>query len=373
VPDVSYTLLVDGSPASPDLLASLQQLEVEEHADLADMLRLRLAIGVREDGSRWTLVDEDVFPRLSVLKLMLTVGSGLADPLIEARVIETTVSFASTPGQSTLDVVAMDPSVLMNLEEKVRPWPDMADSGIASEIFGEYGFATDVEQTQPTRQEADTTTIQRGTDIQFLRWLAGRNGYECYVEINPRTGVVEGNFHPPRLEQAPQGVLSVNMGEATNVNFLTAGHDMLRPATAQVTGLDIGSQADQPVRVESQGLPKLGREPAVDGTRPRRVLPSQMALAETGELQTYAQAVVDRSAWAITLEGELNTAAYGRILRAKRPVLVRGVGRHFSGTYYVERVLHTISGEGYTQRFTLKRNALGLAGGERFVEDRALV
>jgi hypothetical protein len=35
-------------------------------------------------------------------------------------------------------------------------------------------------------------------------------------------------------------------------------------------------------------------------------------------------------------------------------------------------VLHTFTGEGYTQRFSLRRNALGLTGQERFVEDNAL-
>jgi phage protein D len=99
---------------------------------------------------------------------------------------------------------------------------------------------------------------------------------------------------------------------------------------------------------------------------------SQTGLAQTGELQALAQAVVDRSAWAITAEGELNTVAYGSVLRAKRPVEVRGAGRQFSGTYYVERVFHTLRGDAYTQRFTLSRNALGLTGQERFVEDRAL-
>jgi len=54
-------------------------------------------------------------------------------------------------------------------------------------------------------------------------------------------------------------------------------------------------------------------------------------------------------------------------MRAKRPILVRGVGQQFSGTYYVERVLHTIKSDGtYVQRFTLRRNALGLKGGEQF-------
>jgi phage protein D len=95
-------------------------------------------------------------------------------------------------------------------------------------------------------------------------------------------------------------------------------------------------------------------------------------MAQTGELQALAQAVVDRSAWAISAQGELNTLAYGGVLRAKRPVEVRGAGRQFSGTYYVEKVLHSFSGDGYTQRFELRRNAIGLTGAEKFTDDGAL-
>jgi phage protein D len=372
MPGVSYTLLLDGAPISPDVLATLQQIEVEEHAELADMLRLDLAIGVREDGSGWTVLDDDLFPRLASLKLLVTIGSGMPEPLIEAYVIETSMTFSNQPGQSMLNVVAMDPTVLMHLGDKVRPWPNMADSDIASALFGEYGLVANVEPTQPVRQAVDVTTIQRGTDIQFLRHLARRNGYECYVEVNALTQQAEGHFHPPRLTQSPQGVLSVNLGEATNVNTFNTRFNMLRPTTAQSTGLDIATQNTQPVQVQSLALTGMGRTPVLNGDRPRRALLSQSGLAQTGELQTYAQAVVDWSAWAITAEGELNTAAYGSLLRAKRPINVRGAGRQFSGTYYVEKVLHTFTGDGCTQRFTLRRNALGLTGQERFMADGAL-
>jgi phage protein D len=372
VTDVKYRLMIDGAPASSELRAAVQQIEVEDHADMADILRLRLVMAVREDGSGWTILDQDLFSRLAKIQVLVSVGGGRSEPLVDARVIETNADFSNQPGQSALEVVAMDPTVLMTLEEKIRAWSDVADSAIATTIFGEYGFSTKVEATQPTRQEVDYTTMQRGTDIRFLQQLAQRNGYECYVEVNPSSGLTEGHFHPPQLEQRPQGVLSVNMGEATNVNSFSARYDMLRPTTARAMGLDIGTQSDQSVNVESLALRELGDEPSLNGDRPRRVLLSQTGLAETGELQTYAQAVVDRAGGAITADGELNTVAYSGLLRAKRPVLVRGVGRRFNGTYYVQRVLHTFSGDGYTQRFTLLRNATGLTGQERFVADKAL-
>jgi phage protein D len=363
---LSFTLLVNDSPAGDELLASLQQIEVEDNANLADMMRIRVGVAVNEQGTRWTLVDEELFPRLAKLRLLVTIGALLPEALIETRVIETNVSFANDPSESVLNVVAMDPTVLMNLEEKVRAWPNMADSDIATTIFGEHGAIPDVEGTQPTRQEIDTTTMQRGTDIQFLRQLATRNGYECYLELEPLTGLLMGHFHPPRVDQRPQGVLSVNMSDATNVNSFTARYDMLRPTAAEATGVDIESQEDKQGTADSAALKALGSMSAVGGDNPRRVLLSRLGTGDAGELQALAQAVVDQSSLAITADGDLHTAAYGGILRAKRPVLVRGAGEQFSGTYYVEQVLHTLTPDSYTQRFTLRRNALGLMRSEDF-------
>ncbi len=369
---IAYTLYIADQPAPPELIDVIQRLEVEDHADMADMVRLTVAIAIRDGCGSWNVVDQNTFQRLTKLRINVNVGSGKTEPLIEAYVIQTSADFANQPGQSVLNVVAMEPTVKMNLKETVRPWPNMADSDIAEQIFGHYKFGTDIDPTQPTRDEIDHTEMQRGTDIQFLQFLAQRNGYECYVELNPETGVVEGHFHKPRLQQTPQGVLSVNMGDATNVNSFQPSFDMLQPATAQAANVDIHSHEKQSTDSDSIEDRTLGSTPTVSGDDPRQVLLSGTGLTDTGELQTAAQAEVDRSAFAITAEGEVNTVAYGDVLRAKRPVLVRGAGRQFSGIYYVERVTHTFTGDGYTQHFSLRRNAAGLTGQENFVQDGAL-
>ena len=363
---VTYTLLIDNSPADSALMEAIQQIEVEDHASLADMLRLQIAVGPRPDGSGWNWVDDGTFSRLSQMKLLVTVGTGLPETLIEAYVVETSVDFSNEPGESTFTVTAMDATVLLNLEEKIRSWPNMADSDIASMIFGEYGLIPVVESTQPLRQEVDQTVIQRGTDMQFLRHLARRNGYACYVESNPLTTLVEGHFHPPDVDQSAQNTLSVSMGETTNVNRFQVRFNMSAPAQVEATGLAIGSQSDQTASISSVSTSELGRDSLLSSDRPRKILVSQTGLVDSGELQTYSQALADDSAWAITAEGELNTAVYGGLLRAKRPVLVRGLGAYFSGTYYVEKTQHLITMEGYTQSFTLRRNATGLQGSELF-------
>jgi len=50
-------------------------------------------------------------------------------------------------------------------------------------------------------------------------------------------------------------------------------------------------------------------------------------------------------------------------LRAKQNIEMRGVGRKFSGVYYVEAVRHRIDSGGYSCELTLRRNALGNGAG----------
>jgi phage protein D len=371
---VAYTLTIDDQPAPAELIDVIQRLEVEDNAEMADMVRLTVAIAVRDGCASWNVVDQNTFQRLTKLRISVNVGSGKTEPLIEAYVIQTSAAFANQPGQSVLNVVAMEPTVKMNLKETVKPWPNMTDSDIAEEIFTspDYKFGTDIDPTQPTRDEDDHTEMQRGTDIQFLQSLAQRNGYECYVELNPESGEVEGHFHKPRLQLTPQGVLSINMGDATNVNSFHASFDMLQSSTAKASNIDVHSSDEQSTDSDSGEEKSLGSASTVPSDNPRQVLLSGTGLTDTGELQTAAQAEVDRSSYSITAEGELNTVAYGDVLRAKRPVLVRGAGQQFSGLYYVQRVTHTFSGDGYTQNFSLKRNASGLTGQENFVSSGAL-
>lgn len=373
MPEVKYTLSIDGAPAASDLLQAIQQIEVEDHANMADMMRLRVTIGIKDGCSGWSFVDDDIFRRLTKLKITVAVGSGRSETLMNSYVIETNANYANQPGSSVLNVVAMDPTVLMNLEEKVKAWPNMSDSEIASAIFSgpEYKFTPIVDDVSWKRQENDVTVMQRGTDIQFLQQLAHRNGFEVFVETNGVTGIVEGHFHAPRLDDPSQGVLSVNMRDATNVNTFNARFDMLRPATAEASNLDDGERESQQAQSSSARETTLGRSTTLDTSRPRKVLPSQTGLVRAGELQTLTQAITDRSSLAITADGELNTVAYGGVIRAKRKITVRGAGV-YSGEYYVERVHHVFTGDSYTQGFTLRRNATGLSGRESFVENTAL-
>ena len=65
-----------------------------------------------------------------------------------------------------------------------------------------------------------------------------------------------------------------------------------------------------------------------------------------------------RTSDTVTASGSLNVLRYGRILKARGLVGVRGAGMAFDGLYYVKSVTHSIKRGDYKQNFTLGRNGL---------------
>jgi len=61
---------------------------------------------------------------------------------------------------------------------------------------------------------------------------------------------------------------------------------------------------------------------------------------------------------AITASGTLDVLRYGRALRSRMVVGVRGAGIAYDGLYYVDTVTHNIKHGEYKQSFTLSRDGL---------------
>jgi hypothetical protein len=56
--------------------------------------------------------------------------------------------------------------------------------------------------------------------------------------------------------------------------------------------------------------------------------------------------------------GTLDVARYGRVLKSRQLVGVRGAGLPYDGLYYVKSVSHDIQRGAYKQSFALARNGL---------------
>jgi phage protein D len=293
----------------------------------------------------------------------------------------TSVDFdvVSEPGNSLIAVAGLDTSVLMSVEEKIATWKDMSDSDIVSQIVSGYGVSVQADSTSTVHQESDTTIVQRGSDIQFVRELATRNGLEFYFETDQDSGSITAYFRAPQLNGTPQPDLAIQYGDQSNLLSFTAQLTGQRPLAVKIEQIDVSQNSVNIAQVNDTQLTELGAADAnalVGGplnglVTPKDVQGQMLVLgpptSNATEMQTVAQAVRDEASWFITARGAINSDAYQAVLRPHRLVLVKGAGKGYSGTYYVTRVVHELRGDGtYTQNFEARRNARDVSGSEQF-------
>jgi hypothetical protein len=97
-----------------------------------------------------------------------------------------------------------------------------------------------------------------------------------------------------------------------------------------------------------------------------RLVPRRLGCMTEAQARDYATGVLRRNAWCVVARGHLNGLRYGRVLRTRKLVTVKGVGPSRNGNYYVRKVRHQLTARTYDMDFELVRNALGALGSESF-------
>jgi phage protein D len=357
----TFTITINGNEVS-DLYQNLVSLEVELDDDLAAMFRLQMAIAPQSNGS-WTYLDDERFRVWQPVTITAGLESG-TEELISGYITHVKPSFTPNITQCTLDIWGMDNSVLMDREEKLKDWPNKKDSDIAAEVFSQYGLTPETEDTPAIHDEAISTTIQRETDMQFLRRLALRNGFECYVEGK------KGYFRSPQIDSPPQPVLAVHFGDETNVQQFSLEVNALTPANVTMFQIDRTTKEILDVTTESSQQAALGEIDALGlltaGMNPGVVVVGGVVATGQPEMTALCQGLYDQGSWFVTGIGEVTANDSGYVLKAKQTVTIKGIGEIYSGIYYITHVTHSFTSEGYTQSFRVKRNGLLPTGAEEF-------
>jgi hypothetical protein len=258
---------------------------------------------------------------------------------------------------------------MMDLEEKKIDHPAQPESTIATVTlrrYMQYLLLPPIVIPPPSLDVPSTNAripVQHGTDLKYLKELAGRFGYVFYVSPGPLAGQNKAYWGPPVRKGIPQPALSVNMGPQTNVNSVSFTYDALAPTTV----VDVIQDSDRNSSVRVVALSNTRIPPLVSQPSPTFNLPNvrQSFLRDTSNLTmaraaARAQAQVDESVdKVVTATGELDALQYGQILEARGLVGLRGVGYTNDGFYYVQSVTHSIRKGEYKQRFTLTREGSG--------------
>ncbi len=352
------------TPAPLKVNEALQSVEVKakdsERSGFQMVFQVGRGLADRKD---FALLEETKLKPFT--RVVLSVLFGVKPlPIMDGIITTHQLAPSDEPGQSKLTVTGEDVSVMMDLEKQERPYPQMGDNLIVPFILLpyiiDYGIVpqvmppNDALTTPVTEQTRSQTTKE--TDLEFINKLAEKHGFVFYVEpgLIPLSNVAY--WGPPQRLSVPQPALSVNMGPGSNVETMTFSYGELSPVSVTYSTSSGGTET---VDSYDRGVPLAARVPDPrkkvfldDG--PDGESDAQKRVRAQGKVNTSYDSVV-------TAEGTLDALRYGRILKPRSLVDVRGAGDSFDGRFYVKSVTHSIDVKKglYKQKFNLSREGLG--------------
>lgn len=300
-------------------------------------------------------------------RVLLNVLFGIKpQPIIDGVITNQQLVPSEDPGTSKLTVQGKDISVMIDLEQKAEAYPNMSEPQIVTFILARdlarFRVVPRVESVENVRvltaDQQTPTQDKKTTHLGYIKKLAERFGFVFFVEAGPAPGANVAYWGPPPRVGPAQGAVSVNMGPNTNVEKMTFKYDEEASTRVRYEA----AENTQEVVGEYTRTPRLAKR--VPTPEKLVFLETPDGLTDREARRARAQAKVNDSFDAtVSANGTLDALRYGRILRPRMLMDVRGAGEHFSGTYYVSEVKHKIDikkGE-YKQDFKLSREGVGAA------------
>ena len=348
-------------PVPKPVLDALTGVQVKANTDGPSAFQLTFTLNNRSPLHTLFLIAGAQTPLLRVL-IIVTIN-GTPNVLMDGVMTNQQVTPGNKPGESNLTITGEDLSKMMSLIDfSGLPYPAMPPEVRILLIIAKYAMFGMIPLVIPSLFTDIPIPIERypihqGTDLEYIRQLASDVGYVFYVDPGPVPGPNTAYWGPEIKVGVPQPALNFDMDAYTNVESLSFNFD---PSNTTIPIVFIQNSLTKiPIPIPIPNLnplqPPLGLIPAP--------ITNITVLKDTAKLSPMAAigkglAVAARSADAVSGNGSLNVVRYGRLLKARQLVGVRGVGPAFDGLYFVKSVTTNLKQGEMKQNFQLTRNGL---------------
>ncbi|WP_237071770.1 hypothetical protein [Mizugakiibacter sediminis] len=352
-------------PVPQPVLDALTQVEVVQQDEAAGAFTLQFTLSVRSPlHTLFLLSGGGVIPLLRVI--VVATVNGMPEVLIDGVVTKTEIVPGADQRHTTLQVTGDDLTTVMQKLEfsglPGLPYPAMPAEAVVALILAKYAFLGIVPLVIPSIAvdvpiPTERIPGQQGNDLEYVRMLAERVGYVFYLDPGPAPGMSRAYWGPKVKVGVPQPALNVDMDAASNVESLSFSYDGNARSLPIVYVQNEQTKVPLPIPIPDIGPlnPPLG---LVDPPPQKfRELPETAKYTPVRAL-LLGMAEAAKSADTVTGTGSLDVARYGRVLKPRQLVGVRGAGPAFDGLHYVTQVRHTIKRGEYKQSFGLSRKGL---------------
>ena len=348
-------------PVPKPVLDALTSVQVTTAAGSPSGFQLTFTLNNRSPLHTLFLIAGAQTPMLRVL-IVVTIN-GSANVLMDGVMTNQQVSPGSKPGESTLTITGEDLTKVMSLIDfSGIPYPAMPPEARVALIIAKYAMFGMIPLVIPSLFTdfpipVERIPVQQGNDLEYIRHLANDVGYVFYIDPGPAPGTNVAYWGPEIKVGVPQPALNYDMDAMTNVESLSFNFD--------------GSNATMPIVFIQNSLTKIPIPIPIPNLNPLQPplglisapLTNFKMLKDTAKLSPMAAigvglAEAAKSADSVSGNGSLDVVRYGRLLKARQLVGVRGVGTAFDGLYYVKSVTTTLKQGELKQSFQLTRNGL---------------
>jgi hypothetical protein len=349
-------------PVPQVVLDSLTNVEVTTASGGKSGFQMQFSIDIRSPLQTILLLAGGSLPPLMRTILIATIN-GLPTVLIDGVVTNVETSPGIEKGMTTMTVTGEDLTAVMNwIDFSGFPFPAMPPEARVAIIVAKYAFLGIVPLVIPSILidvpiPVQEIPRQQGKDYEYIKSLADRVGYVFYLDPGPVPGMNVAYWGPEIRVGAPQPALNINMDAYDNVESLTFNFDAERKRLPVLMIQEPITKA--PILIPVPDITPLNPPLGLIPPLPKHV----DFISETADLNPIQAAVIGLTKAAKTSDavfgsGSLDVTRYGRILKARGLVGVRGAGLAFDGLYYVTEVKHKIKRGEYKQDFKLVRNGL---------------
>lgn len=295
--------------------------------------------------------------------IILVTVHGRAEVLMDGVMTHHEIKPGTKAGESVLIVKGKDLTALMNIIDfSGVPYPAMPPAARVLLVLAKYAVLGIVPMVIPSVMQDFPNPLERiprhqGKDLDYVRQLAEEVGYVFYIEPGPAPGTSVAYWGPEVKAGIPQPALNIDMDAHTNVESLSFTFDKEHSETPVVYVQEPMTKVPTPIPIPdiTPLNPPLGMIPPF----PSRLTPlTHTAGLSPLQAAMEGMAYASKHADAVSGSGRLNVLRYGRVLKARQLVGVRGAGPAFNGLYYVKSVTHEIKRGEYKQNFTIVRNRL---------------
>lgn len=362
---VHLTLLagpVIALPVPKLVLDALQSVTVTSRAgESPSGFELTFTFGAKSPLNTIFLVAGGQTPLLRVI-IIVTINS-VPEVLMDGVMTHHDIQPGQAGGTSTLRVMGRDLTQVMALQDfGGLPYPAMPIEARVALIIAKYAPFGLIPLVIPTLfpdvpVPVDRIPSHEGTDLEYIQGLAREVGYVFYIEPGPAPGTNVAYFGPQIKIGVPQPALNIDMDAHTNVDELRFNFDATKGVLPIVYIQNQLTRVPIPIPIPNLNplQPPLGLLPT-----PIANLKVLKDTAKLSPMKAIARglAMAACSQDAVTAGGSLDVLRYGRPLKARQLVGVRGAGVAYDGLYYVQSVTSKLKRGEFKQSFQLTRNGL---------------